>query len=160
MKLGVLSPWLDPVVRDEIEQALTFVRTAWNVEHNEDDTHRKLTLTGPWRLAGAGVLVAPIIRAHRNDFNPTGWADAHTVILEGSSAFNLTGFQAPEEHSEGLVKVLLNVGASTLTLKHANAGSAAPNRFRGAGAADVTLVQHQSRVIFYVQSRRRWFAWG
>jgi hypothetical protein len=50
----------------------------------------------------------------------------------------------------------VNVGSFTLTIKHDNASSVAPNRFYCAGSADASLTTNRGVVFTYDPVSARW----
>lgn len=99
-------------------------------------------------LGVESVITPTALSADVNDYNPTGFALASVALLQASGATrNVTGFEA-----SGLVeniKLVLNLGAQDIVLKHQDAGSAVANRMYIAGGADLTLGTYQSAWLYY-----------
>ena len=83
----------------------------------------------------------PPLPANTNDYtvNQRAFVNASVLQIAATAAINLTGLQGANPNRELL---LVNVGASTITLKNASGLSQAPNRF--AFGADVALAQNQA----------------
>lgn len=112
------------------------------------------------------VLRAPVllstftpaqITATTHDWNPTGGTDAYQWRISSDTTRSITGIVAGRDTEE---RLLVNVGAYTITLEHADAGSAAVNRFLGAGAADVAIATMGRVRIVYDELAQRWRAFG
>ncbi len=82
-------------------------------------------------------------------------ATAEIVRLSTDAARDMTGIVAA---SDGTQRLLVNVGANDLTLKHQNAGSSAANRFFCQGAADIILNASLAADIFYDATSAFWRA--
>ena len=83
------------------------------------------------------------------------WAAGAATLqsVSATGALNLTGMVSTTPNQ---IRVLINVAAFTITIKHENAGSAAANRFFMAGAADILLTTNASRVFVYHAAVGRW----
>lgn len=90
----------------------------------------------PLSYASANVFTPTALAANTNNYGPNGIATAGILRLSATGAVDLTGIVAPSSY---LFRIVVNVGASTITLKHASASSAAANRFRCPGAVDKAL---------------------
>jgi hypothetical protein len=98
-------------------------------------------------------VVPAQITASQNDYSPTGMADAAVLLINSAAAWNITGLATP---TTGRLLWVYNTGAFNITLKHEDAGSAAANRFRGRGAADVVLTPSTGVQLYYSPSLTRW----
>lgn len=91
-----------------------------------------------------------VITANKNNYD----LDENVIDeIKSDAARDITGIVAP---AAALVKVLHNVGASTITLKHASASSAAANRFICPGAADFSLTAGAFVPLFYDTGDALW----
>lgn len=75
------------------------------------------------------------------------------VQLNNGSASNVSGFR---NGRDGLVKVIYNRGAGTVTLQHNNSGSAAGNRLWNAAQTDLSVVQYKSAIYYYSAIQSQW----
>jgi hypothetical protein len=78
----------------------------------------------------------------------------HLEVTDSGANSDITGLEAT-----GLLvkdKVLMNVGANDIVLKHDDAGSPAADRFNIGGAVDLTLNPGDSATVRYVTSESRW----
>lgn len=107
--------------------------------------------TIPEELLLAGVLTPPQMVANQNDYAPIGVALASTLRLWSAAPYLITGLVDPRD---GVVKMIDNVGAQPITLKNADAGSSAANRFDF--GADITLLAKQAAIVRYDGSAQRW----
>ncbi len=104
------------------------------------------TLPCPVGFMSATVLTPSALTVNTNDYAPTNVQGAAVMRVAATGAVDLTGIvAAATPHA----KLLLNVGAQTITLKPASGSSAAANRFRCAGAADVALTAGRGVWIWY-----------
>ena len=86
---------------------------------------------------GDSIAYAPAA-GQSNDVNPAGFDSGVGAILVTLSAnSNWTGLAAGTEGQT--IRITVVAGAFTLTLNNLNAGSAAANRFQGAGDFAITL---------------------
>ena len=99
-------------------------------------------------------LVPASIGANQDNYNPTGFSDASSLILTSSGAFNITGFVIGT--ADGRRLPVYNNGANNITLKHQDAASTAANRIVGRGAADVVLTPNLGCELLYSASIDRW----
>lgn len=114
----------------------------------------QLVQRGPF--ADFAVKITPAaLAADANDYNPAGLSAASRVRLSSSAAVAITGLAGG---TDGRVVVLSNVGANTITLKSANAGSTAANRFQF--TADVALAADAAIMLVYDATASRWRALG
>ena len=96
--------------------------------------------------------IAPTILAGNTD----NWAPGAATVLHvaASGAINLTGMVPNAGNSSLLsqIRILVNVGSFTITLKHETTSTAA-NRFFLSGAADLPLVSNGIRAFLYTGTR-------
>ena len=102
-------------------------------------------------LALAGDVTPSQITADQNNYAPTGAGAATTLRLSSDASRSITGMTGGQD---GLVRILINVGAYAITLKDESASSTAANRF--ALDADVTLQAEQTAVLRYDATDSRW----
>lgn len=111
------------------------------------------------RLGGRVHLTGSIdsaVDADQNNFSPAGLATTSVLKFTGFTANRtLTGLDASVAQL-GLM-LLINDTAFSLLLLHESALSTAANRFKGAGAATVTVRQRGSVLLHYNASVARWF---
>jgi hypothetical protein len=97
-----------------------------------------------YALSGAQNDLALIVNAGDTIFD-----------LTPAAALNITGIVAPAAGTEKVI-VLRNKGAVTITLKHADAGSAAANRLTCPGAADASLLRGGEVALVYNDATNTW----
>lgn len=107
----------------------------------------------PLAFVGTTVLSPAALVANTNDYAPTGIAAAAIVRLTATGAIDLTGITAA---STNTTKLLANIGANTITLKHASASSSAANRFRCPSATDVALTTGSTVQLWYDTASSVW----
>lgn len=107
------------------------------------------------------VMTPTQLAANTNDWAPVDATDttidldAASIIRASTSAsWNLTGLTAPNPADE-VLKVLENVGAFPLVLKH-NVTSTAANRFLCPGDVDLTLPLDGAAYLLYDTVSARW----
>ncbi len=110
-----------------------------------------LTIGGA--LAVTGDISPASIGADQNNYAPTGHATASVMRLTASGGYQITGLAGGVD---GRIVTLVNIGASSITLRDENASSTAANRFALAG--NITLAQDQSVVLLYDATASRWRA--
>lgn len=105
----------------------------------------------------SGSITPTALSGDVNDYAPTGFSTATVVRQDGGAANrNVTGLAGG---ADGLVKVLLNIGATNnLVLNNASASSTAANRFQF--GADLTLTPSQGCILRYDSTLSRWTAMG
>jgi hypothetical protein len=109
------------------------------------------TVDAQQQLVFSGAITPAALAANTSDYNPTGLATASTLQISASAPVDLTGIAGGVD---GRVLLLDNVGANLITLKDANAGSTAANRF--AFGADYSLAAGQQVALRYRGSASRW----
>jgi hypothetical protein len=109
-----------------------------------------LTLSGGTTYTG--TIYPTQIVANTDNYNPTGLAGCHAIIVNSSAAYNLTGIVA---QADGREYQLINNGAFTITLKH-NATSTAANRFYCPGSVDYALTVNNTALLRYDANSSRW----
>lgn len=118
--------------------------------------------TGPWTLddVGSTVNVAGIRPADPaggtyNDWAPTGIDTAVVIEVEPSGNIILTGI-SQATNIRRLLGLINRDSASTITLSHANAGSAAANRFDLPDGLDIVLAPEQAAWLYYNTGSQTW----
>lgn len=106
---------------------------------------------------------AALANADANDYNAAGFVSQTFVRLTGDAggASAITGMVAPLPVpvggvAAGQLKILVNVSANNVTIKHANAGSAAANRITTTTGADVVLGATDSMILIYDSTSALW----
>lgn len=102
-------------------------------------------------FAFTGDISPSQITADQNDYAPTGFSTASVLRLSSDASRNITGLAGG---SDGLVKLIWNVGAQNIVLKDESASSTAANRF--ALSADVTIAADSGVLIQYDATSSRW----
>ena len=117
------------------------------------------TLTGG--IAETGVITPSTLAANTNNYEPTGGSGATTWRIQASSAINITGIAGG---AAGRKVRLINIGTTRITLKTADTGSTAANRFTtgdyfgtGSGTdSDVLLDPDYTVTLHYDNVSTRW----
>jgi len=100
----------------------------------------------------SGEITPATITADQNDYNPAGFATAHTLRIAADSPFRaLTGLTAG---TSGRQILLRNVGAVAIQLRRESASSAAANRF--SLPADLRLEPNGAIMLRYDATLTRW----
>lgn len=106
-------------------------------------------ITFEGETAFADVISASTINANQNDY--AALAGANVGRLTASAAYNITGIAGG---SAGRILFLYNIGSNTITLKHADTGSSAGNRFDI--GEDFALRASHGAAIQYDATSSRW----
>lgn len=106
-------------------------------------------ITFEGETAFADVISASTINANQNDY--AALAGANVGRLTASAAYNITGIAGG---SDGRVLFLHNVGTNNITLKNADTGSTAANRFDI--GSDFIIASKKLVVIQYDNTSQRW----
>lgn len=118
-------------------------------------------LSGPWTLDVPGGSQIAALRADPsagtyNNYAPSGIDGAVLLELEPSGAVTLTGLKAPLNQQKRLMMLRNRDSTSSITLKHANSGSATANQFSLPSSTDVVLGPGQSAWMYYDPARTAW----
>lgn len=97
------------------------------------------------------------IGANQNDYAPAGHGTATVERLSASAAYNVTGLSATVSVK---VKVLVNIGTFSITLKNQDAGSTAANRFACPDSVDYVLTGGESVVVWHDATTECWRVLG
>lgn len=84
----------------------------------------------------------------QNNYDAKG---ATILLFTGGSAFDFTGIRNPVT---GQIKILVNLGAGTMTVKH-ELTSDTGNRIDTAASADKNVATNQMMILIYLNSRWR-----
>lgn len=103
-----------------------------------------------WAFPLSSVVTPAQLVANANDY---ALASGDTNRMSTDASHDLTGMVAG---TNGERRVLVNVGAFDLVIKHQNAGSAAANRFLSDTGADLTMTPSKALDIWYDSVTARW----
>lgn len=106
-------------------------------------------ITFEGETAFADVITVSTINANQNDY--AALAGANVGRLTASAAYNITGIAGG---SDGRVLFLHNVGTNNITLKNADTGSSAANRFDI--GSDFVIASKKLVIIQYDATSSRW----
>lgn len=114
---------------------------------NYDATNNQLSVPG--LSLGEDLLFNNVLRptsltTDTNDYEPTNWATGTVFCINATGDIDLTGLEAA---TDGQVKILINTGATTITLVKDSSSSTAGNRFLL--SADVALLPEQGVILLY-----------
>lgn len=155
-----------PGFAEEFDSLYARVSAYLSVEHDDDGTHTDVTadsldVTGativgaPFAIRSTAILTTSAFTARQDNWAPTKIADAVIVRMSSDAARSLTGIQAPSgTHYHR--KLLLNIGAFTITLEHDDSNSTDVNRFYGANSADVAVRPNGAAWVGYDRTSLRW----
>lgn len=90
------------------------------------------------------------IVANRNDYDP---GSGHFQRWDADAARDVTGMVAG---TAGAVRLVTNISANTITIKHEDAASSAANRFLSVTGADLALAQNDIILAVYDGTTARW----
>jgi hypothetical protein len=103
------------------------------------------------------ISPSALSNGNNNNYNPTGWANAFLVRLDGGAGSpSLTGFAAPS--SGGILKVLCRVAGNGISVPNEDANSTAANRTLASGGS-LTLnavADGDCALIVYDSVSARW----
>jgi hypothetical protein len=112
-----------------------------------------LAFSGGTAYTGTGATIYPAqLTGNTVNWNPTGLAGCHAIIVNSSAAFNLTGIVA---QADGREYQLINNGSFTITLVH-DATSTAANRFYCQNSANFALSPNMTVFLRYDANSSRW----
>jgi hypothetical protein len=122
---------------NELDNIISRVRAAWNVEHNAEGAHSNVhsdtIATG--RLVFDDIAEVTISETTLNNFDPAGLSTAGILRLDSAlSEVSITGLRVPQDASgtvlDGRVLVLENVTSGTVFVLEAEDTNSSPrNRF-------------------------------
>lgn len=113
----------------------------------------RTSLPAPLAFDSSTVITPSALTVNTNNYAPTSIQSAAVLRVSATGAVDLTGIVAATiPHA----KLLVNVGAQTITLKHASASSSAANRLRCPGAADFSLTTFTATWIWYDVASTVW----
>lgn len=112
------------------------------------------TLPMPLGFVTTTTVTPTALTVNTNDYAPNGLAAASVVRMAATGAINVTGLAAATGLS--VCHLLVNIGAFTMTLTHADAASASANRWRCPGAANFNLTTGKACWIWYDATSTVW----
>ena len=146
-QLTIESPNFDRIRKLDGRAIEDAVRLLWFVANNAADVERRDIEIARNSINNAILYSAPAAAQHNFDLK-----DAGIVTFTGATAFDLTGVR---NGSEGAIRLLVNLGAGTITVKHESASSDAANRINTSTGADVSVTTAKSVLLAYCNSRWR-----
>ena len=126
-----------------------------NVLVGSVQTANSATFSATGAVINSGIVTPTTLAANTDNYAPTGYSTATTLLLSASLAVDLTGIVAVS----GLTLWLVNIGANTITIKH-DVTSTAANRFYAPGAVDFALTQFKAVQARYIAAQSRWVLGG
>lgn len=111
------------------------------------------SLPGPLSFATSATLTPAALTGNTNNYTPTGIATAAAMRIAATGAVNLTGLIAS---SRSRTLLLVNIGAFTITLTHADGASSIANQFRCPGAANFSLTTAKACWLWYDLTSAIW----
>lgn len=122
---------------NELDNIISRVRAAWNVEHNAEGAHSNVhaETVSSGRLVFDDIAEVTIAEQPVNNFDPAGLSTAGILRLDSSlTEVSITGLRVPQDDSgavlDGRVLVLENVtSATTFVLEAEDTNSSPRNRF-------------------------------
>jgi len=108
-------------------------------------------------FALTGGIAPASIGADQNDYSPTGLADATSIRLTASGAYNITGLAGGVG---GRMMILHNASAFKLTIVNESSASTAANRFLHTSAQNLVLNPDQNCELQYCGVCSRWRVTG
>jgi hypothetical protein len=99
------------------------------------------------------AIISPSLTGSVNDWAPTGINTCNVIRVASDGAYNITGMGGG---GPGTVIVLVNISASSLTLKHLSGSSAVGNKFSCPAAADYVLRTLASITVWYDATSQVW----
>lgn len=103
-------------------------------------------------LALSGDITPAQITAQADDYAPTGNSTASVLRLSTDATQTLTGLAGG---TDGIIKIIHNVGANDLVIADGSASSTAANRFKI--GADLTVPAQASVMLRYDATESRWY---
>jgi hypothetical protein len=152
----------------ELDSIVARIRGAWNVEHNEDDTHGHVhaNSVASGRITFSDISEADLANAQENNYNPPGLSTASLLRLTPTvDSPVLTGLQVPQDEDgtvlDGRVLVIENASPTyALKILAEHTASFPRNRFNlplSPGEASVFFVNARSLVVvIYNAKLARW----
>lgn len=115
------------------------------------------TVTGNWTFGGAfsiNSVLSESVTSQKDDWAPTGIANANVIRISGSGTQSITGLSAG---SSGAIHLIVNAdGGAIFILENEDTQSTETNRFAGPNGADVSLNPGDCVLIWYDPSSERW----
>lgn len=145
---------LDAIRRGDGEataEALDFLRT---VLDDEARLRRKGVRLATDRSERLTLPISPTAALDNYDLG-----DASILRFDGTTAVNVTGLLAPSGGAAREVTLLV-LGSATITVKHSDAASEAPNRILTFAAGDLAIATNKAVRLQYHDSRWRELKWA
>lgn len=151
-QLTITAPDFDRVKQETGVATRDAMNSLWLVANDEAASRRAGVREAIERLCPKEIISSP--SANQND-SDTQFA---TVLrFDGSSAINITGFQA---RAEPTILVLFVLGSATITLKNESASSIARNRILSFSGGDLAIAAGKSVMLIYLNLRWRELKWA
>lgn len=146
VNLVVESPDFDRIRKGDGKATEAAVRLLWFVlnDLSRRESIDFQTVRNLWSVA----VLSAAPSSNQDNYDSK---DATILLFTGGSAFNLTGIR---NGVEGMVKIIANLGAGTITIKHETT-SDTTNRIDTVTGADKTIVTNKFMLISYLSNRWR-----
>lgn len=116
------------------------------------------SLTVQQTLTLQGSLAPTQITANQNDYAPANLATSMTLYLTSDQSRSVTGLSGGSSTTDGLVRIISNVGTQNIVLTAQDSASLAVNRF--ALASNLTLSPATTVMLRYNATALRWYIVG
>lgn len=164
--------WLNnmPGVKDIVYGLVTMPRraklkfTGAGVTVTDDGAQCVVTIPGGGGGGGGGYeeaeVVATGITGTLDNYNPSGWADATCLVLEGNGTIN--AFAAPGDGKPMFRRLLVTGTSSVISIAHEAASSTAANRvvcpspYGSSLSRTITLFENMGAWLVYNVNESRW----
>lgn len=127
-----------PYLASDVTQRIKALQADTNQEYVLTN-HSPVTWTPTGGGGAASTQISASPSASQDDYSPTGWDNADMLVLTPTTPINITGFAKPTDSAKPHRKTIVQGNGNASTLKQADAGSAAANRIRVPGGADLVL---------------------
>lgn len=104
----------------------------------------------------ATIITPTALAGNVNDYAPTNGLAAATWRVSATIPANITGILAPLPTQRAYRITIFNIGPSTITFQHNNAGSVVTNRLLNKTGADVAIITNSSIVYVYDTITLQW----
>ncbi|NBR88175.1 MAG: hypothetical protein EBT61_22275 [Verrucomicrobia bacterium] len=151
-QLTIDSPEFDYIYREAGRATRDGIQSLWLVANDEAASRRAGVREAIERMCPKEIIQSPT--ASQNDYD----TKLSTVLrFDGSTAINVTGFQA---RTEPTILFLFVLGSATITLKNESASSIDRNRILTFSGADLAIAQGKSVMLMYLNTRWREIKWA